>query len=1205
MTEKGGACFFEKMTTVLRIPFNGSKTIANLDQQVEKKVKEIIAKLKASHSKFEDPDFGPTETDEHGALALYGPNGPPPPTGHSKYPPADTIRWDRPQYADDKFQHHDDGEEVDDDGETEEEEDEFGPSKGSDDKAWCMHGELFLGGSSSGDVVQGKLGDCWFLSAIAVIGAQQRLLENCFWRTDSFKEYGMFVCIFQKDCEFIFVIIDDRIPVFESNGKVVFAQCRDPNELWVPLLEKAYAKLFGCYKSLIGGYTHYGIADLTGFSPRLIGLKPGTMGYSDAMTDTEIWETLIRYRDWGCLMGCSIQGGAGKVEADVGQGLNMGHAYSLLDIRELGDAKKTKLIKLRNPWGRGEWTGPWSDESAEFTANEQRIKEVFKHENAAENIVQNRSDGTFLMSFEDWKTRFTSLFIAINFPKDKWRGSYYKGQWSGDTGGNRQMTTWLSNPKIKFTVKETRKIFVGLYIKDSRLTLGVDYYKDPMYEVGIGFDIVRQNEFDLSFKERVERSTDTGTAVTDPKATDVAIIGSHPYTAISKQSKQPPYMFGTTQVETEIPPGEYYIVPSLYKRKQAGTFFLTVYCDGPFDMEGAVQVAAEQKPPKNTKGEEFAKMTQVQFNEKKESIREKIVNEAKKLGITLDKMVRLFPESDMKNGVSGGVLVRSAFKRRMMDIGFSLADFPDQDFDVLDENSDGTISTQEFLNFFKEGLQFEDTKDMPPVPEPPVDDLLFEPVDLEGVLTVKVFEGRGLKKVNTWFSNGNGNKEKDKDKETIGNNNNNTSNNNNNTSNTVGKGLECASKSLRPIIKYDIIAAEKERQSQLLVLQKKMKEMTGQQIRKKLPVIKEDEVRDMLDDDIDDKALQRGITTEKRAVNLNLKNSLIKTAVSLDTSLEFADARSMKSCRVGGTGSGISADEKQKVIAKEAALKLQYKDPKLIEMELCRVRFLCRNSSDLSILRKKTRTKAKSDYHSYSWLMDYLEVTFHDNSWAYPRSTYPMYKGRDARPAFEPPVVYDENAVGAVAEVGVGTISTSVTSLTTSLATAGVSASSRTLVVPPLNTNKDPTTKIGCILDVSFWDFIIDCSIDLSRAVSDVNGRLTSTSVKKIDLPRSVAPTPVPMTSFKLKIGSSPTPVNKRSNPGTASVISKQSVNQQRNIILEAKEKLKLISEEKVYHEVFRRMIVVPSIYFCFFTNTNINNNLNTDNNINNIESQY
>jgi hypothetical protein len=44
------------------------------------------------------------------------------------------------------------------------------------------------------------------------------------------------------------VLVDDRIPVWdnEKTTSPVFARCKDPNELWVPLVEKAYAKLHGC-----------------------------------------------------------------------------------------------------------------------------------------------------------------------------------------------------------------------------------------------------------------------------------------------------------------------------------------------------------------------------------------------------------------------------------------------------------------------------------------------------------------------------------------------------------------------------------------------------------------------------------------------------------------------------------------------------------------------------------------------------------------------------------------------------------------------------------------------------------------------------------------------------------------------------------------------------------------------------------------------
>ena len=44
---------------------------------------------------------------------------------------------------------------------------------------------------------------------------------------------------------------------------------------------------------LAGGYVHLGLADLTGFVPRQIGLKPGYMGYSDNVQDGDnLWNTI-------------------------------------------------------------------------------------------------------------------------------------------------------------------------------------------------------------------------------------------------------------------------------------------------------------------------------------------------------------------------------------------------------------------------------------------------------------------------------------------------------------------------------------------------------------------------------------------------------------------------------------------------------------------------------------------------------------------------------------------------------------------------------------------------------------------------------------------------------------------------------------------------------------------------------------------------
>jgi len=45
------------------------------------------------------------------------------------------------------------------------------------------------------------------------------------------------------------------------------------------------------------------------------------------------------------------------------------HAYTLIGVKEItkDDGKKEKLLKVRNPWGKKEWNGAWSDKSSLWT----------------------------------------------------------------------------------------------------------------------------------------------------------------------------------------------------------------------------------------------------------------------------------------------------------------------------------------------------------------------------------------------------------------------------------------------------------------------------------------------------------------------------------------------------------------------------------------------------------------------------------------------------------------------------------------------------------------------------------------------------------------------------------------------------------------------------------------------------------------------
>ncbi len=100
--------------------------------------------------------------------------------------------------------------------------------------------QMFVEGIEPGDVIQGALGDCWFLGALSVVATRADLLLKCIPQT-TLNQWGVYEFRFYKNGKWVSVLIDDYIPLHK--GRPVFSSCHDINEVWVMLMEKAYAKL--------------------------------------------------------------------------------------------------------------------------------------------------------------------------------------------------------------------------------------------------------------------------------------------------------------------------------------------------------------------------------------------------------------------------------------------------------------------------------------------------------------------------------------------------------------------------------------------------------------------------------------------------------------------------------------------------------------------------------------------------------------------------------------------------------------------------------------------------------------------------------------------------------------------------------------------------------------------------------------------------
>ncbi|CAA2986458.1 calpain-type cysteine protease DEK1 [Olea europaea subsp. europaea] len=288
---------------------------------------------------------------------------------------------------------------------------------------------LFSGTANPSDVCQGRLGDCWFLSAVAVLTEVSRISEVII--TPQYNEEGIYTVRFCIQGEWVPVVVDDWIPC-ESPGKPAFATSRKRNELWVSVLEKAYAKLHGSYEALEGGLVQDALVDLTGGAGEEIDIRSAQAQID--LASGRLWSQLLRFKQEGFLLGAGSPSGSDVHVSS--SGIVQGHAYSILQVREVDG---NKLVQIRNPWANEvEWNGPWSDSSPEWT---DRMKHKLKH-------VPQAKDGIFWMSWQDFQIHFRSIYVCRVYPPEMHYSVH--SQWRGySAGGCQDYDTWHQNPQFR------------------------------------------------------------------------------------------------------------------------------------------------------------------------------------------------------------------------------------------------------------------------------------------------------------------------------------------------------------------------------------------------------------------------------------------------------------------------------------------------------------------------------------------------------------------------------------------------------------------------------------------------------------------------------------------------------------------------------------------------------------------------------------
>jgi hypothetical protein len=473
-------------------------------------------------------------------------------------------------------------------------------------------------GAESNDVMQGALGDCWFISALSVIASNDYLLRGEFnpgiledGKIDEeetimlstgvypplfhgFRRKGLFCFKFFKNFKWRYVIIDDRLPcrkVYNKSEtpKLLYGKCRNDNEFWVPLIEKAYAKLHRCYEALIGGFIDDGLVDLTGNLARKVFINQNDVTNPQKMD--ELWKNLVsstsknydeNVKNYNganlkarilvknyTMLGCSID--SKNIESEMNYqgkpcGLLAGHAYGVLDAFEIPKPEGVKrnvsrLMRIRNPWGFKEWNGKWSDESDELDVNSDIIQKTLDERYAGTNekVILNEEDGSFIMCFKDYRSLFNKLFFCYSFPpsviairfKDKWSPEESGGLPVNNT--EAEMKSWAKNPQYYMKLmRPSTKIYIVIQQNDGRLTKGKFPYADVTRKccIIIGRTKGKKRYEDFDGNNMVE----------------ICPVRQH----------------RENSVFLSLEAGEYIIVPSIFKAGEIGEFSLELYIQDEF-----------------------------------------------------------------------------------------------------------------------------------------------------------------------------------------------------------------------------------------------------------------------------------------------------------------------------------------------------------------------------------------------------------------------------------------------------------------------------------------------------------------------------------------------------------------------------------------------------------------------------------------------
>ena len=209
---------------------------------------------------------------------------------------------------------------------------------------------LFSSSINNNSIIQGSIGNCYFLSIISCLTKYPSLIYQLF-NSLTISQNGYYEIKVKLDKKLTIISLDDFFPYNLRKNMPLF--CKPfKNEIWVMILEKALAKIKGSYLNIDNG-SPYDILDLFLLNSDI---KKDILYKSYILNNDnryQIWENIFNKLEYNknSIMICLSKDKLSNKKKlnNFYYSIIENHYYNLIEIYKNND--KEKILKIRNPWG--------------------------------------------------------------------------------------------------------------------------------------------------------------------------------------------------------------------------------------------------------------------------------------------------------------------------------------------------------------------------------------------------------------------------------------------------------------------------------------------------------------------------------------------------------------------------------------------------------------------------------------------------------------------------------------------------------------------------------------------------------------------------------------------------------------------------------------------------------------------------------------